>query len=88
MIELPHGGFLIDTPGIKGFGTVNMEAGEVSHYFPEIFRTSKHCRYNNCFHLEEPGCAVRKALSEHTVSVSRYNSYVNILEDLSGGKYR
>lgn len=88
MIELPHGGFLIDTPGIKGFGTVDMSAAEVSHYFPEIFRASKHCHYNNCFHLEEPDCAVRKAVSEYTISESRYNSYLNMMEDVSDGKYR
>lgn len=88
MIELPHGGFLIDTPGIKGFGTVDMSAAEVSHYFPEIFRASKHCHYNNCFHLEEPDCAVRKAVSEYTISESRYNSYLNMMEDVSEGKYR
>lgn len=89
MIELKGSGFVIDTPGIKGFGTVDMTSGEVSHYFPEIFRFSENCRYNNCKHTHEPGCAVIKALQEHFISQSRYRSYLNILEDVSEeGKYR
>lgn len=88
MIELANGGFIIDTPGIKGFGTIDMVPAEVSHYFPEIFRTSKHCRYNNCLHLHEPDCAVRNAVEAHTISESRYHSYLNIMEDISEGKYR
>lgn len=88
MIELDGGGFLIDTPGIKGFGTIDMTVNEVSHYFPEIFRFSARCRYNNCLHLNEPGCAVLKALEEHYISESRYHSYLNILEDVDNGKYR
>lgn len=88
MIELANGGFIIDTPGIKGFGTIDMVVAEVSHYFPEIFRVSKQCRYNNCLHLNEPECAVRRAVDEHTISESRYHSYLNIMEDISEGKYR
>lgn len=88
MIELANGGFIIDTPGIKGFGTIDMVTAEVSHYFPEIFRASKQCHYNNCLHLNEPDCAVRRAVEEHTISESRYHSYLNILEDISEGKYR
>ncbi len=88
MIELENGGFIIDTPGIKGFGTIDMVAAEVSHYFPEIFRISKQCRYYNCLHLQEPDCAVREAVAKHLISESRYHSYLNILEDMSEGKYR
>ncbi len=88
MIELENGGFIIDTPGIKGFGTIDMVAAEVSHYLPEIFRASKRCRYNNCLHLNEPDCAVRDSVEKHVISESRYHSYLNILEDISEGKYR
>lgn len=88
MIELPGGGFIIDTPGIKGFGTVNMEKEEIYHYFPDIFKFSKDCRFNNCLHLNEPGCAVRKAVEEHYISESRYKSYLNIMEEEVDEKYR
>ncbi|MDR1602833.1 MAG: ribosome small subunit-dependent GTPase A [Tannerella sp.] len=88
MIPLPEGGYLIDTPGIKGFGTIEMEGVEVAHYFPEIFKFSVDCRFHNCTHRNEPGCAVRQALEKHYISESRYKSYLNILEDREGGKYR
>ena len=88
MIELDGGGFLIDTPGIKGFGTVDMTTQEVSHYFPEIFRFAQQCRFYNCLHLNEPGCAVLNAVENHFISESRYQSYLNILEDVNEGKYR
>ncbi|MDU1904540.1 MAG: ribosome small subunit-dependent GTPase A [Dysgonomonas sp.] len=88
MMELPQGGFIIDTPGIKGFGTVDMIPEEISHYFPEIFKFSHDCRFNNCMHLNEPGCAVRDAVEKHYISESRYKSYLNILEDETDGKYR
>ncbi len=88
MIELKNGGFIIDTPGIKGFGTIDMEKDEVSHYFPEIFKMSKKCRFYNCMHLNEPDCAVLDALNHHYISESRYHSYLNILEDIDEGKYR
>ena len=88
MIELDKGGFIIDTPGIKGFGTIDMGIAEVSHYFPEIFKFSEKCKYNNCLHLNEPDCAVLKAVEEHYISESRYHSYRNILEDISDEKYR
>lgn len=88
MIELDRGGFIIDTPGIKGFGTIDMVAAEVSHYFPEIFNISEQCKYNNCLHLNEPDCAVRQAVDKHVISESRYHSYLNILDDISDGKYR
>jgi ribosome biogenesis GTPase len=88
MIALPEGGYLIDTPGIKGFGTIEMEGAEIAHYFPEIFRHSADCRFNNCTHRHEPGCAVLQAVEEHYISESRYRSYLNIMEDKWEGKYR
>lgn len=88
MIPLPDGGYLIDTPGIKGFGTIEMETAEISHYFPEIFKFSEDCRFSNCSHRHEPGCAVLQALEEHYISESRYKSYLSILEDKEESKYR
>lgn len=88
MFELPQNGYLIDTPGIKGFGTFDMEEEEIGHYFPEIFQTSADCKYGNCTHRNEPGCAVREAVENHFISESRYNSYLNMLEDKEEGKYR
>lgn len=88
MIELNNGGFVIDTPGIKGFGTIDMVPAEVSHYFPEIFSMSEKCKFYNCMHLNEPDCAVRKAVEDHYISESRYHSYLNILDDTGEGKYR
>ena len=88
MIPLPTGGYIIDTPGIKGFGTIDMEDHEISHYFPEIFYFSKKCRFYNCTHRKEPDCAVIKALNNQLISQSRYNSYLSILEDKAEGKYR
>ncbi|MDR0732651.1 MAG: ribosome small subunit-dependent GTPase A [Dysgonamonadaceae bacterium] len=88
MIELPGGGYIIDTPGIKGFGAFDMEGVEISHYFPEIFRFSRDCKFNNCSHRKEPGCAVRKALEERYISESRYRSYLSMMDDKGDGKYR
>ncbi|MDR2622514.1 MAG: ribosome small subunit-dependent GTPase A [Dysgonamonadaceae bacterium] len=88
MLELPGGGYVIDTPGIKGFGVFNMEGMEISHYFPDIFRFSRNCRFADCTHRQEPGCAVVKAVEEHFIAESRYKSYLGILEDSSDGKYR
>lgn len=88
MYPLPDGGYIVDTPGIKGFGTIDFTEEEVSHYFPEIFAESRHCRYSNCKHLQEPGCAVKKALEEHRISQSRYAGYLSILEDCNPDKYR
>ena len=76
------------TPGIKGFGTIDMEEAEVSHYFPEIFKMAANCRFGNCTHRHEPGCAVLEAVKEHLISESRYKSYLNILEDKDESKYR
>lgn len=88
MLPLPYGGWAIDTPGIKGFGTFDMEPEEICGYFKEIFKFSKDCRFNNCTHTHEPGCAVRKAVEEHYIAESRYNSYLSMLEDKDEGKYR
>jgi ribosome biogenesis GTPase len=88
MIPLPQGGYLIDTPGIKGFGTFDMENAEISHYFREIFAESKQCRFDNCTHLREPGCAVITAVDEGRINRSRYKSYLSILKDRAGSKYR
>ncbi len=88
MFPVPGGGDIIDTPGVKGFGTIDFDPHQVSHYFPEIFEASAGCRYNNCTHTHEPGCAVRKAIDEHRISQSRYASYLSILTDDATDKYR
>lgn len=88
MFFLPEGGSIIDTPGIKGFGTFDMEREEVSHYFREIFEVSHDCRFGNCTHIHEPGCAVLKAVEEQRIAQSRYTSYLSMLEDEDDGKYR
>ena len=88
MLRLEDGGWVIDTPGIKGFGTFNMEPEEICGYFKEIFKFSKDCRFNNCTHTHEPGCAVRKAVEDHYIAESRYASYLSMLEDKEEGKYR
>lgn len=86
--EEEHSGYLIDTPGIKGFGTIEFSKEDTSHYFKEIFKISEDCRFNNCTHTHEPGCAVLQALKEHRISQSRYDSYLSILEDETESKYR
>lgn len=88
MIELAEGGYLIDTPGIKGFGTFDIEPEELTSYFKEIFEFSKDCKFNNCTHTHEPGCGVIQAVENHYISVSRYQSYLNMLEDKDDSKYR
>lgn len=88
MIRLRNGGYVIDTPGIKGFGIIDMDKSEISHFFPEIFKFSHQCKYNNCLHINEPDCAVLQAVENHYISQSRYGSYLNILEDTDEGKYR
>lgn len=88
MFPVNGGGYIIDTPGIKGFGTFDMEEEEVGHYFKEIFKFSADCKYSNCTHRHEPGCAVREAVEKHYISESRYTSYLSILEDKEDGKYR
>lgn len=92
MIDLPDGGALIDIPGVRGFGTIDFEPEEVSHFFPEIFEVGRECRYSNCKHCGEPGCAVVPAVEDHKISESRYASYLSILEEASeeegADKYR
>ena len=88
LYELPQGGALIDIPGIKGFGTFNMEPEEVAHYFRDIFAISEDCRFSNCTHTHEPGCAVLDALETHRLAPSRYASYLSMLDDKEEGKYR
>ena len=88
MFPVDGEGYIIDTPGIKGFGSFDMDEEEMSHYFKEIFKFSVDCKYGNCTHRHEPGCAVIKAVEDHYISQSRYNSYLNMLEDKEEGKYR
>ena len=88
MLPLPEGGWIIDTPGIKGFGTFDIEPEELTSYFKDIFHFSKDCRFNNCTHTHEPGCAVLKAVEEHYIAASRYQSYLSMLEDKDENKYR
>ena len=88
MFPLPEGGYIIDTPGVKGFGTIDYDKYEVAHYFPEIFRESAECRYGNCTHTHEPGCAVLRAVDESRIAGSRYASYLSILDDIDHEKYR
>jgi ribosome biogenesis GTPase len=80
MFDLSFGGQIIDTPGIKGFGIVEMDREELADYFPEFFALKEHCKFNNCLHLEEPQCAVKKALENEEIAWSRYKSYLQILE--------
>ena len=88
MIPLPGEGWLIDTPGIKGFGTFDIEPEELTSYFKDIFHFSKDCRFSNCTHTHEPGCAVLKAVEDHYIAVSRYQSYLSMLQDKDENKYR
>ena len=88
MFALPDGGWIIDTPGIKGFGTFDMEHEEISHYFPEIFKYSAQCRYGNCMHTTEPDCAVKLAVESGKIHLSRYTSYLSMLDDETEDKYR
>lgn len=88
MVEVPSGGYIIDTPGIKGFGMIDMEKEQISHYFREIFEISSDCRFNNCVHINEPNCAVLAAVEEHRISKSRYSSYLNMMDEEDDEKYR
>ena len=88
MYFLPEGGSIIDTPGIKGFGTFDMEREEVAHYFRELFREGSACRFGNCTHTHEPGCAVLQALQEGRIAQSRYQSYLSMLDDHDEDRYR
>jgi len=87
MFELASGIKIIDTPGIRGFGTIDIERAELFHFFPEIFRASKKCKYHNCIHLSEPGCWVKAEVDAGTISESRYINYLMMLEE-EDGKYR
>lgn len=82
MFELDGGGSVIDTPGVKEFGLVKMEESEISHFFPDIFSVSEHCRFGNCLHRNEPGCAVKAAVESGTISESRFTSYLSILDSI------
>lgn len=87
MFELPNGGKLIDTPGMREFGLVNLERAELSHYFPEMRRVMEHCQFNNCQHLNEPDCAVKTAVRDGVIDEKRYLSYVNLLESIDDRNY-
>ena len=86
MFELSFGGYIIDTPGIKGFGVLDMDKAEITHYFPEMFLLLEKCQYANCTHTHEPGCEVKRAVSENEIALSRYSSYLGLLE--KDEKYR
>ncbi len=90
LFRLPYedGGAIIDTPGVRGFGTIDFDKYEVAHYFPELFEYSKNCRFGNCTHTHEPGCAVLEAVEDNRIAQSRYASYLSILKDADEGKYR
>lgn len=88
MFELMPGSYLVDTPGVKGFGTYDMEIEEIADYFVEIFNCSKGCRFGNCIHIHEPGCAVLQAVERGEIALSRYSSYLSMIEEKKEGKYR
>ena len=88
LLDLPDGGAIIDTPGVKAFGTIDFERAEVAHYFPEIFKISDDCRFNNCTHTHEPGCAVLAAVEQGLIAPSRFTSYLSILDEDPNNKYR
>lgn len=88
MFDLPFGGQIIDTPGIKGIGTLDFQKEEVYHFFPEFFKLAGACKFYNCTHLHEPGCVIAEALQEGKIALSRYNSYLSILTDTAEDKYR
>ena len=87
MYFLPDGA-IIDTPGIKGFGTIDFQKEEVSHYFRDIFAVSRDCRFGNCTHTNEPGCAVQEKIITGDIAISRYESYLSLLGDCTESKYR
>lgn len=88
MYEIEHNTFVIDTPGVKGFGMVNMAVGEVGHFFPEIFDMARQCRFADCSHTHEPDCAVLAAVASGKIALSRYESYLSIRDDFGESKYR
>jgi ribosome biogenesis GTPase len=87
MYDLPSGGCIIDTPGIRELGLVDMDKNELAHYFPEMRSQMQHCQFNNCIHINEPGCAVKKAVAESLINEERYLSYLNILDGLHSNRY-
>jgi ribosome biogenesis GTPase len=87
MFDLPGGGCIIDTPGVREFGLVHVSRAELSHYFPEMRAVLNHCRFNNCLHVNEPGCAVRQAVSEGKIHDDRYSSYLTILDSIEEKHY-
>jgi ribosome biogenesis GTPase len=87
MFELDAGIRIIDTPGIRGFGTIDIDRAELFHFFPEIFRASKKCRYHNCMHINEPECGVKQGFEDGSISESRYLNYLMMMDE-DGGKYR
>ena len=88
LFRLPGGGAIIDTPGVRGFGTLDFDRYEVAHFFPDLFRESAGCRFGNCTHTHEPGCAVLRAIEDGRIAQSRYASYLSILDDTAEDKYR
>jgi ribosome biogenesis GTPase len=88
MHKLASGGYIIDTPGIRAFGLINIEKEHISHYFPEIRDLLGQCRFHNCMHLNEPYCAVKLALEEDQIAASRYHSYLQLMEEDSNSPYR
>lgn len=88
MFELKIGGYIIDTPGIRSFGMIDMKNDDVSHYFPEIFKVSDQCRFNNCTHTHEPGCEVKQSVEKGGIAMSRYESYLSVLSEDEDEKYR
>ncbi len=87
MHKLKTGGFVIDTPGIRGFGVIDMDRNEIYHFFPEIFKLSSECRFSNCLHINEPGCAVKSAVEQEKIYYSRYSSYISLMNE-ENEKYR
>ncbi len=91
MLDLPYGGEIIDIPGVRSFGTIDFTVEDTGHFFPEIFKASRDCKYSDCRHTGEPGCAVKEAVADHRIAQSRYASYLSILEEVEAGdsdKYR
>jgi len=87
MYDLPWGGKIIDTPGMREFGMVDISRQELSHYYPEMRALIADCQFNNCLHINEPGCAIKKALDEGHIHIERYISYCNILDTIKEREY-
>jgi ribosome biogenesis GTPase len=87
MYDLPFGGRIIDTPGMREFGLVNVSRQELSHYFPEMRDRLNDCQFNNCLHLNEPGCAIKKAVLDNEIHEDRYLSYAAILDSIQEHEY-